>query len=148
MFPARARAHSTDTAHKQFWLCNPMTVEGSDCFATRTIRTREGGEFNTTTTTTAMTMTTMTTMTTTTTTTMTTMTTTMTTTTMTTMTTTMTTTTMTTMTTTATAATRDAQQLHRVKKHIICLLFLNSPRVAEATRQHTNPWNIDMIFMD
>ena len=50
-FVSNACTHATDAAHKQFWLCNPMTVEGRDCFATRTIRTREGGEFNTTTTT-------------------------------------------------------------------------------------------------
>jgi hypothetical protein len=53
---------------------------------------------------------------------------------------------MTTMTKAAT--TMDAQQPNKVKKHIICLLFLNSPRATEAARQHTNPWNIDMIFMD
>ena len=35
--------HATNAVHKQFWLCNPTAVEGSDCFAMRTIRTREGG---------------------------------------------------------------------------------------------------------
>jgi hypothetical protein len=98
-----ACTHATDAAHKQFWFCNPTTVEGSDCFATSTIRTREGGEFNTTmTTTTTMTMT---------------------------------------MTTTTT-------KLHKVKKHILCQIFFNSPRATEAVQRHTNPWNIDMIFMD
>ena len=119
-YVSSACKHATDATHKQFLLCNPTTVEGSDCFAKRTIRTKEGGEFNTmTTTTTTTTMTMMTPM--------------------------PTTTTMTTATTTTT--TGDAQQLHKVKKHVICLLFLNSPRATEAARRHTNPWNIDMIFM-
>jgi hypothetical protein len=44
--------------------------------------------------------------------------------------------------------TGDAQQLHNVKKPIICLLFFNTPHAAEMAQQHTNPWSIDMIFMD
>ena len=95
--------HATNAAHKQFWLCNPTTVEGSDCFAARTIRTREGGKFNTTTTA---------------------------------------------MTTTTATVTRDTQQLHKVKKYILCQIFFNAPLATEAARRHTTPWNIDMIFMD
>ena len=103
--------HATNAAHKQFWLCNPTTVEGSDCFAARTIRTREGGGFITTTTMTKKTTMTMTR-------------------------------------TSTTTKTRDVQQLHKVKKHILCQIFLNSPRATEVARQHTNPWNINMICMD
>ena len=53
-----------------------------------------------------------------------------------------------TTTTTMMTATRDVHQLHKVKKRIICLLFLKSPRATEAARRHTNPWNIVMIFRD
>jgi hypothetical protein len=28
-----ACTHATDAAQKQFWFCNPTTVEGSNCFA-------------------------------------------------------------------------------------------------------------------
>ena len=56
--------------------------------------------------------------------------------------------TATTTTITMTTAVRDVHQLHKVKKHIICLLFFKSPRATEAARRHTNPWNIDMIFME
>ena len=42
--------HARHQCHAQaalLWLCNPTAVEGSDCFAMRMIRTKEGGEFNT-----------------------------------------------------------------------------------------------------
>ena len=55
-YVSSACMHATDATHKQFWLCNPTAVEGSDCFAMRTITTREGVEFNTTTTTMMTTM--------------------------------------------------------------------------------------------
>ncbi len=42
----------------------------------------------------------------------------------------------------------DAQQLHKHKMHIICLFFYISRCAAETTQRHTNPWNINMIFMD
>ena len=51
------------------------------------------------------------------------------------------------MMTTMMMATRDAQQLHRVKKHILCLIFFNSPCATEAARRHTKPSNIDIIIM-
>ena len=102
-YNSSACTHTTNAARKQFWLCNPTTVEGSDCFAARTIRTREGGKFNTTTTA---------------------------------------------MTTTTATVTRDTQQLHKVKKYILCQIFFNAPLATEAARRHTTPWNIDMIFMD
>ncbi len=35
-----------------------------------------------------------------------------------------------------------------IKKHIMCQIFCNQCRAAEATRRHTIPWNIVMIFMD
>ena len=70
---------------------------------TRMIRTRGGGEFNTTTTNTMM---------------------------------------------ATMMATRDVQQLHKLKKHITCLIFFNSRQAAEAAGRHANPWNIGMIFMD
>ena len=35
-----------------------------------------------------------------------------------------------------------------IKMHIMCLILCYSPCTAEATRGHTIPWNIDMIFMD
>ena len=28
-----ACTHTTDAAQKQFWLCNPVMVEGNECFA-------------------------------------------------------------------------------------------------------------------
>ena len=34
------------------------------------------------------------------------------------------------------------------KKHIMRLILCYSHPAAEATRWHTIPWNIDMIFMD
>ncbi len=37
---------------------------------------------------------------------------------------------------------------HKIKKHIIYLFFCNCTVVAKAKQWHTNPWNIDMIFMD
>ncbi len=42
--------------------------------------------------------------------------------------------------TTMMTATR--QQLHKVKKHIICLIFFNSPCATEVARRHANPWNM------
>jgi hypothetical protein len=42
----------------------------------------------------------------------------------------------------------DAQQLHKYKKHIICLLNCNSCHAAEAARGHAKPSNINLIFMD
>ena len=56
--------------------------------------------------------------------------------------------TATTTTMTMTTATRDVHQLLKVKKHIICLLFFKSPRATKAAQWHTNPWNIDMIFIE
>ena len=35
----------------------------------------------------------------------------------------------------------------RIKKNIKCSIICNLCRTAEATGRHTNPWNIDMIFM-
>ena len=47
--------------------------------------------------------------------------------------------------------TRHAQSHNNItfnKKHIICVIFCNKCCAAEATRRHTIPWNIVMIFMD
>ena len=30
-YVSSACTHATNAAHKQFWLCNPTTVEGSNC---------------------------------------------------------------------------------------------------------------------
>ena len=48
--------------------------------------------------------------------------------------------------TTRMAATMDMQQLHKVKKHIICLIFFNSPCATEAAQWHTKPSNIHIII--
>ena len=34
-YVSSACGHATNVVHKQFWLCNPTMVEGSDYFATR-----------------------------------------------------------------------------------------------------------------
>ncbi len=42
----------------------------------------------------------------------------------------------------------NAQQLHKCKKHFICLFNCNSCHATEAAWQHTIPSNINLIFMD
>ncbi len=40
------------------------------------------------------------------------------------------------------------QQLNKYKNHILSLFICNSHCAVEAARQHANPWNINLIFMD